>query len=384
MKYNKPEGYSIAEITKQIEKGEESTKKEKVDEKSPNIIVIMNESLSDLANLYNLQITEDNMPFIHSLSENTIRAKVHSSSLGGKTANCEWEFLTGNTTRFLPVGAVPYQLYIKSHVLSIVDTLNAKGYYTTALHPYNREGYNRNIVYPLIGFQEYKFVDDMENLNFIRYGQYADDLSTYKNIINLFEEKEEEKKIFNFTVTMQNHLSYNDRSFKNSVFLNDYEKEEYFELNQYLSLVKLSDEAFEYIVKYFENYNEPTIIMMFGDHQPNLVENYPEIFEKSSEENNYIVPMVLWENYDIEEADLGDISMNYLANILFDTAGIEKTAYMEFLEELYEKYPVITTNVYKDKEGKYNNYKTVPDELKLYEYIQYNNIFDDEKINWLY
>ena len=55
--------------------------------KIPNIIVIMNESLSDLATLYNLNISEDNMPFIHSLKDNTIKANVHSSSLGGK--NCE-------------------------------------------------------------------------------------------------------------------------------------------------------------------------------------------------------------------------------------------------------------------------------------------------------
>ena len=78
---------------------------------------------------------------------------------------------------------------------------------------------------------------------------------------------------------MQNHLSYNDRSFENNVFLKDYNDEIHFDVNQYLSLVKKSDEAFEYIVNYFRNYDEPTLIMMFGDHQPNLVENYPEVFD---------------------------------------------------------------------------------------------------------
>ena len=141
-------------------------------------------------------ISEDNMPFIHSLKENTIKATVHSSSLGGKTANCEWEFLTGNTSRFLPVGAVTYQLYVKQHVISLVDTLNSKDYYTSAFHPYKAEGYNRNIVYPLMGFQEYKFEEDLENLNYLRY-DFVDDLSTYKNIIKLFEEKESNQKIFN-------------------------------------------------------------------------------------------------------------------------------------------------------------------------------------------
>lgn len=385
MKLKEPDGYSKEVIKQHLEdnKTKRTFKKEK---ENPNIIVIMNESLSDLASLYNLNISEDNMPFIHSLKKNTVKANVHSSSLGGKTANCEWEFLTGNTSRFLPVGAVTYQLYIKQHVISIVDILNSKGYYTTAFHPYKAEGYNRNVVYPLMGFKECKFEDDLEELNYLRY-DFVDDLSTYKNIIKLFEKKEKNQKIFNFTITMQNHLSYNDRNFKNNIYLINFNDEEHFDVNQYLSLVKKSDEAFEYIVNYFKNYKEPTIIMMFGDHQPNLVENYPEVFGESKigyNQNNYIVPMVLWANYDIKEKNLGDISMNYLSTILFENADLEKNKYMDFLNGLYQKYPVITTNVYKDPDGKFNNYETIPEGFKLYEYIQYNNMFDDEKITELY
>ena len=385
MKLKEPKGYSTETIKHYLNENKKNNTNKK-EQNSPNIIVIMNESLSDLANLYSLNISEDNMPFIHSLKENTVKASVHSSSLGGKTANCEWEFLTGNTSRFLPVGAVTYQLYIKQHVISIVDILNSKGYYTTAFHPYKAEGYNRNVVYPLMGFKECKFEDDLEKLNYLRY-DFVDDLSTYKNIIKLFEEKEKNKKIFNFTITMQNHLSYNDRSFENNVYLKDFNDEEHFDVNQYLSLVKKSDEAFEYLVNYFKKYEEPTIIMMFGDHQPNLVENYPEIFGENKEkynEKNYIVPMVLWANYDIKEKEWGDISMNYISNILFDNAGIEKNKYMEYLKELYKKYPVITTNIYKDSKGKNNNYENIPEKLKLYEYMQYNNMFDDEKVNELY
>lgn len=385
MKLKEPKGYSVETIKQYLNENKKNNTN-KNEENSPNIIVIMNESLSDLANLYNLNISEDNMPFIHSLKENTVKANVHSSSLGGKTANCEWEFLTGNTSRFLPVGAVTYQLYIKQHIISMVDILNSKGYYTTAFHPYKAEGYNRNVVYPLMGFKECKFEDDLEELNYLRY-DFVDDLSTYKNIIKLFEEKEKNQKIFNFTITMQNHLSYNDRSFKNNVYLKDFNDDEHFDVNQYLSLVKKSDEAFEYIVNYFKNYREPTIIMMFGDHQPNLVENYPDVFGENTtgyNEKNYIVPMVLWANYDIKEKRLGDISMNYLSNILFENAGIEKNRYMDYLGEIYKKYPVITTNIYKDSKGKNNNYETIPEELKIYEYMQYNNMFDDEKVIELY
>ncbi|MCI9063389.1 MAG: LTA synthase family protein [Clostridia bacterium] len=309
---------------------------------------------------------------------------IHHQS-GGKTANCEWEFLTGNSTRFLPTGAVPYQQYIKKSTTSLVSILNSNGYSTTAFHPYNKEGYSRNVIYPLLGFKEAKFNDTMENINYIRYGDYADDLSTYKNIVSLFENKEKEEKIFNFTVTMQNHLSYDDKNFKNTVFLSGRDKEKYSEVNQYLSLVKLSDDAFKYLVNYFENYEEPTIIMMFGDHQPGLVNWYEEIFGQTEEEYNerkYIVPMVMWANFDIKEQKIEDISMNYLSNILLENAGIEKTDYIKYLDKLYKKYPVITANTYQDNKGKFYEYEEeLPEDLKLYEYIQYNNMFDDNKLN---
>ena len=397
MNLKEPEGYSTEVLKEYINEKDKNNKKnnsnknsktdnQKKEKDKPNIIVIMNESLSDLASLYNLNISEDNMPFIHSLKENTVKANVHSSSLGGKTANCEWEFLTGNTSRFLPVGAVTYQLYVKQHVNSIVDILNLEGYYTTAFHPYKAEGYNRNIVYSLMGFDEYKFEDDMEDLNYLRY-DFVDDESTYNNIIKLFEQKEKGKKIFNFTITMQNHLPYNDKNFENNVYIKGYNDEKLFDVNQYLSLVKKSDEAFEKIVTSFTEYAEPTIIMMFGDHQPNLVENYPEVFgEKAGEydENKYIVPMILWANYDIKEKNLGDISMNYFASYLLDTAHVEKNAYLNYLGDLYKEYPVITTNTYMNSDGEYNDFENIPEELKLYEYMQYNNMFDDDKIKELY
>ena len=391
MRFDEPENYSVETIQQQLSgnniiENENNIIEKEADEK-PNIIVIMNESLSDLKEIYDLNITEDNMPFMHSMKKNTIKANVHSTAIGSKTANCEWEFLTGNSTRFLPKEAVTYEQYIKKDIYSIVNLLNSQGYYTSAYHPYNAEGYNRMLIYPLMGFNEYKFRDDLQELNEVRY-DYADDLSTYKNIINLFENKKDDEKIFNFTVTMQNHVAYKDGDFENTVFLKEYDKNQYFEINQYLSSVKLSDEAFKYLIEYFEDYDEPTIIMMYGDHQPGFVENYPEIFGETNEEeydaNKYITPMILWANYDIDEYQIEDISMNYLSVILFNELGLEKSKYMEFLEEMYKQYPVINSNVYKDSNGIFHIEYSKNKDFELYEYIQYNNMFDDEKLSYLF
>lgn len=46
----------------------------------------------------------DYMPFIRGLTENTVKGRLMVSVKGGNTANSEYEFLTGNSMAFLPVG----------------------------------------------------------------------------------------------------------------------------------------------------------------------------------------------------------------------------------------------------------------------------------------
>ena len=51
-------------------------------------------------------------------------------------------------------------------------------------------------------------------------------------------------------------------------------------LNQYLSLMKISDKALEELVAYFSNVDEKTVIVFFGDHQPKLEEAFYNSFGK--------------------------------------------------------------------------------------------------------
>ncbi|MBR4973244.1 MAG: sulfatase-like hydrolase/transferase, partial [Clostridia bacterium] len=111
--------------------------------KKPNIICIMNESLSDLSVLGNLTTNEDYMPFMRSLTENTIKGNLYVPVIGAGTSNTEFEFLTGHTTAFLPSGSNAYMLYIKNPIASLVSTLEAQGYSSYALHPYYAEGWKR-------------------------------------------------------------------------------------------------------------------------------------------------------------------------------------------------------------------------------------------------
>ena len=70
---------------------------------------------------------------------------------------------------------------------------------------------------------------------------------------------------------MQNHGSYTDEYFENTIIA---ENGEYPKLNQYLSLIKLADNALEYLLNYFSHQDEHTIIILFGDHQPYVEDEF--------------------------------------------------------------------------------------------------------------
>lgn len=386
---SKPNGYDINSITELASTINVPLVNHDEDEnyQMPNIIAIMNESFADLSVIGNFSTNTEYLSFFKSLSKNTIKGNLHVSIFGATTPNSEWEFLTSNSMAFVPKRTVPYQQYVLRKSFSLASILKEQGYITKAIHCYYPQGYNRNLAYPRLGFDTFYSMNELENLEYIR--EYPDDLSTYKNIISLYENKDENEKLFNFTLTMQNHGSYTDENFQNTVIA---ENGEYPKLNQYLSLIKIADESLKYLLDYFSKQEEHTIIVLFGDHQPYvedefydslLSKKYEDINSKEATENKYITPFMIWANYDIDTSsysNITDISANYLASLVLDVAGIQKTPYLEFLDELRQEIPIITGNGYMDKTGIYHEFSEETEYSKLienYHYLQFNNMFDN-------
>jgi len=103
---------------------------------TPHLIIVMNESFSDLRVNGDFRTSEDYMPYYRSLTKNAIKGNIYVSVLGGQTPNSEWEFLTNNSMAFLPYRTVPYQQYIHSKSPSLADVLKAQGYSANAVHPW--------------------------------------------------------------------------------------------------------------------------------------------------------------------------------------------------------------------------------------------------------
>ena len=356
-----------------------------------NVIVIMNESLSDLSVLPGVESNMDAMPFLRSLTENTVKGYAYSSVFGGTTANSEYEFLTGNTTAFLPAGTVPYQMYVSPGDPSLAGQMEALGYTTIAAHPYRSSGWNRPTVYADYGFDEVYFESDFQDRAYMRGDErtgYVTDRCDYENLIRWYEEKEEGQPLFLFNVTMQNHSAYQMAwtNLPKEVWLTGELENRFQTVNQYLSLVYQSDQAFEDLIDYFSQVEEPTMILLFGDHQPQVATNfYTDVLgtnpDTATAQKKQMVPFVLWANYDIPEAQGVELSLNYLSALLMDTANLPMTGYQKFLSQLWETAPVINTVGIRDAQGNwYGENAALPEELdgaiEDYKVLLYNNVFD--------
>lgn len=393
MEADQPEGYSTEKVNAILEEAEKGTEQavngETIEvaarDEKPNIIVIMNEAFSDLSMLGDFETNMEYLPYTSTLEENTTKGALYVSVFGGATSDTEYEFLTGNSMAVMPRDCVPYQQFVTDPTDSLATTLKDQGYYNIAIHPYEPSGYKRDMVYPLLGFDEFISKEDFVNPTLIR--SFISDRESYKKIIEQYEAKGGDNPLFIFNVTMQNHGGYSNSPVfdeANTVRLTDNRGYGYVE--QYLSLLRESDLAFQTLVDYFSAQKEHTIILLFGDHQPvayaGLHDSLAEqegITMTEALERKYKVPFILWANYDIKEDDVDKISANYLSSYLLKTAGLKGTSYNQYLLDLYEEVPVINALFYIDKKDGIHYFSEENQYSKLiqdYRCVGYNDAFE--------
>ena len=376
----KPEGYSAEIVNKCLEDylAKETPVTNGIQPK--RIIMIMNEAFSDLR-VSGLDPAVDVMPYIDSLKENTMSGTLYVSVYGGGTCNTEFEALTGNSMSFFPMGIYPYVETIDKDVFSLASYFSDKSYYTASFHPNEAVNWNRNLVYPMLGFSDFYSINDYDKVDYLR--EKVTDDSNYRFIEKISRDNGGQQFLFN--VTMQNHSDYDNFNDLNEAReVNDIDATE---LKVYLSLIKESDKAVEKLIEKYRNDSEPTMIVFFGDHEPGLyADAAKEVYGENMDAlRRYQTDYFIWTNYDTEGEEEVAVSANYLPYVILKRANLPLPPYVMMLEELYKKYPVITSQGVVDKDG---NYYTGVDQLisdpliTKYRYIQYANLFDDIDKRW--
>lgn len=399
----KPEGYSQARIRQIYEEiigedeellasnGDVGMKTE--GEITPvNIICIMNESLADLKTAGDFETNREYFPFLNSLEENTVRGSLCVPVFGSMTSNTEFEFLTGDSMALLPSNCIAYQFYIHPGTYGLTSTLKDQGYRPVAVHPYPRENWNRDESYRNMGFDYFLDIEDFEGSGELR--NYVSDRANYEKLIELVEAKENPSdRLFLFNVTMQNHGGYESayENFDQEIWLTGDLEGKYPKTDQFLSLMKASDDALEYLIDYFEQSGEPTMIVMFGDHQPSVEDGFfDEIAGQPSEQVPdsqrimwYETPFLIWTNYEMKSEDKGPMGAVYLSSEVLKRAGLSMTPFNRFMLEMEEQLPVIHPLGCYDRQGNYYTWEAVAGEqspyrklISDYQCLVYNHCFD--------
>ncbi len=393
-----PSGYSIQHIQEIYRDIDAAGSDDAISQEDPqniqptNIICIMNESLSDLKIAGDFTTNEEYFPFIDSLEKNTVKGNLFVPVFGGTTANTEFEFLTSDTIHITPPGAVPFQIYVKPNTNSLVSTLKKQGYTAIGIHPYPRTNWNRDKCYNNLGFDAFFDSDYFSGSESLRH--FVTDKADFDFVIQTVENKPSpDQKLFIFNVTIQNHGGY--ASFEDcekTIYLTGDLEDKYPQTDLYLSLMKRSDEAFEYLIDYFSQCEQPTMIVMFGDHQPSVEDAfYDDILGKPSSEAAleervvwYQTPFIIWTNYEQPSCHVDRLGTIYLAPLMLKLANLQMTPYNQYLLEMAQEVPAVQASYgCIDKNGVFYSWDDITSDSSPYStlmndylYMTYNHIMD--------
>ena len=383
-----PDGYSTENAQMLLNKAQKEDASTALTVERPNVIAIMNESWADFEEFGQLSLTESVSDYIDNL-DNAVRGHSYTSVFGAGTSASEFEFLTGYSMAFLPSGSIPYQQYVLSPTDSLASLFRENGYRTLAIHPGERTSWQRNRAYPLLGFDDFKCVEDFDVPLETAHGGYVSDACNYEQVLWEFEHKAPEERLFLFNVTIQSHGGYTDPDYPTQVQLTDCPGA-YPMAEQYLTLANESDKAFEILVDYFSQQSEATIILMFGDHPPAVEQEFLDkaygVAQSDMTMDQYLskyrTPYVIWANYPLTGTQPADTSLNFLGQYLLQYAGMERTQWGDFLWAFQKTIPALTFVGYTDTTGHVYSHLETNDYTALindYATVQYEKLFGDKR-----
>ncbi|MBO4635792.1 MAG: LTA synthase family protein [Clostridiales bacterium] len=319
---------------------EMSVEADSAPEDTPNILVIMNESYCDTSIYQDLWSDYyDPDPFLDSLDTGT----AFSSVFGGQTPNSEFSFLTGLPTAFLPDGTTPYSMYIDSDEYSLARYLKQFGYNTCAMHPFLPTGWERDRVYPMLGFDEFLSLDDYDPSEDDLVRDYISDRYAYDYAVDYIEAQPDGTPSFVFLVTMQNHGGYDlDERLYDHPMLHSADTGDIDEFaTTYFALINESDKALEHLFERLSESEERYIVLMFGDHQPQT--GIQVDLEPGG--SGWEVPYVIWANYPVSYTQDHELtSLNYLSLDLLEAADLPLSEYYRYLESIRSEVPALNSS----------------------------------------
>ncbi|MGI6176840.1 MAG: LTA synthase family protein [Eubacterium sp.] len=288
-----------------------------VDENYPNILFLQLESFTDPELFSNIGLSEDAIPYFRQLSEEYSSGYLTVPACGAGTANTEFEVMTGLSVKFFGPGEYPFKSVLRDEPAeSAAFDLKYLGFGTHAIHNHRAFFYNRNEVFANIGFDTFTSVEYMSDVEKTPKNWAKDKILT-QHIFDALESTESRDYIY--TISVQGHGKYPDHQVIEDPAItvttapSDDMKWKY---EYYVNQLYEMDKFIKDLTDRLSEYDEPVILVMYGDHIPAL-----EITDETYDRSLYETPYVIWTNYESEEID-EDLMAYELTAEVFDRLGI--------------------------------------------------------------
>lgn len=378
IKVDTPDNYSLETMRKLKEKYTSENSGQNTTPKA-NIILVLSESLWDITKIESLKFNDDPLRFYHKLQEDYTNGELASPHFGGGTVNVEFEVLTGNSMQFLLQGTYPF-LQFNREIDSIASILSRKGYYTTVLNSYYDWFYNVRLAYQNLGFDQFISNEFLEQKNS---GYYLSDKVLMDAIIKQTESTDGYD--FIFAKTMETHFPYNEDKYSGheiKVISPNITEDAKSIVETYAQGISNFDNSLEALINYYTESDEPTVVVVFGDHMPILGNDqavYKELGYINEGEGTGVnklhqTPILVWNNFK-KNANKEHLNLNatYVTPYILNYLGEEGTSFTNYLWDLYstQKTPINLT------ENSNANLSTDYDEYKLF---QYDSLFGNQYV----
>lgn len=361
---DKPDDYNNKEVDEALAKIDELMKNKKyqlpskitVDsDTKPNVIFLQLESFMDANNLINLNYTENPNPCFTYLKENYPSGTLTVPSFGAGTANVEFEIMTGLNLNYFGAGEYPYVSVMQDQTTETIGfLLKNKGYYNTIIHNNRASFYDRDVVFPNMGYDRYVSSEFMIDLEYTPVGWFKDKCLTYEIFKALENSKESD---FIYTISVQPHGKYltDLEGLDNiSIYANsDNEEIDQETLNQftyYVNQVKEVDIFLSELITKINNFNEPTMLVLYGDHLPNLDIENEDLITQDIYKSEYVI----YTNYEynLEDKDLYTYQLSsYILESIGCNDGIINQLHQtrDNNEEYYEMMNLLEYDIFEDE-----------------------------------
>jgi lipoteichoic acid synthase len=227
--------------------------------KQKNLIMIQIESLQNF--VLNQKVSgQEITPTLNKLIKNSIYfPNFYAQTIGGNSSDAE--FLTQTSLFPLKSGSVFFR-YPTNKYHSIATTLQEKGYSTLAVHADESTFWNRNNMYPSLGFDEYVSIEQFPQKELI--GMGVGDKEMFSETAKLL--KQQSTPFYSFIITLTNHIPYELPEDKHTLSLPDELKDTL--LGNYFQTVRYTDESLSVFLDKLteEELLKDSIIVLYGDH----------------------------------------------------------------------------------------------------------------------